>query len=427
MKVENSKKLLERALKVIPLGAQTLSKTSSQYTQKYAPNFIESGKGPYLFDVDGNRWVDYIAALGPIVLGYDDPEVIEAVCNQIKKGMCYSLSHVSEIELAEKICSIVPGVEKVRFAKNGSDVTAAAIRACRAITGKDRVAICGYHGWQDWYIATTARSLGIPQAIKGLSHTFKYNDIESLESLLKQYPGEFACVIIESIGVNEPQDGFLEKAKELAHRHGALLVFDEIVNGFRLLPGGGGHYYGVTADFITFGKAMGNGAPIAAIGGKAEYMKIFEQIFFSFTFAGDAIGIAASLKTIEILERKNGYEYLFGLGKHLKSGFNALVEKHQLQEYFVMKGLPHHLIVEFKGEQDISLLHKSYFQQECLRRGILFLGVHFCTLSHNIDILNETLAVYDEVMGLFKQTVTAGDITQKLESETIKPVFRARI
>jgi glutamate-1-semialdehyde aminotransferase len=427
VKVEKSKALLERALKVIPLGAQTLSKTSSQFTQKYAPNFVTSGKGPYLYDVDGNQWTDYICALGPIVLGYNNPEVIDAICQQVRLGMSYSLSHEIEIELAEKICSIVPGVEKVRFAKNGSDVTAAAIRAARAYTGREHIAMCGYHGWQDWYIGTTAKSLGVPETVKNLSHTFKYNDVSSLKDLFIKFPNQIACVIIESIGVNEPEDNFLQKVKDLAHANGALLVFDEIVNGFRLRPGGAGEYYGVTPDLIAFGKAMGNGAPISAIGGRAEVMKVFEQVFFSFTFAGDTIGIAASLKTIEVMERENGYAYLFDLGVFLKSSFNALVEKHGLQDYMNMKGLPHHLIVEFKGEQDQSLLYKSYFQQECLKRGELFLGVHFCTLAHTKEIIQKTLKNYDEVMSLFKRAATEGTVGKLLESEPVKPVFRARV
>ncbi len=427
MNVEKSKALLERAMKVIPLGAQTLSKTSSQFTQKYAPNFVSSGKGPYLYDVDGNQWTDYIGALGPIVLGYDHPEVIDAICKQVRLGMSYSLSHELEVTLAEKICSIIPGVDKVRFAKNGSDVTSAAIRAARAFTGRDHVAICGYHGWQDWYIGTTAKSLGVPEAVKNLSHTFKYNDVASLEDLFKKHPNQIACVIIESIGVNEPENNFLQKIKELAHSNGALLIFDEIVNGFRLRPGGAGEYYGVTPDLIAFGKAMGNGAPISAVGGRADVMKMFEQVFFSFTFAGDTIGIAAALKTIEVMERENGYDYLFKLGEFLKSEFNSLIKKHALQDFIAIKGLPHHLIVEFKGEQEQSLLNKSYFQQESLKRGELFLGVHFCTLSHTKEIIQKTMKTYDEVMGLFKQSIEEGSIAKRLESDAIKPVFRARV
>ena len=427
MKLDKSKAHLERANKVIPLGAQTLSKTSSQFTQKYAPNFVKSGKGAYLTDVDGNQWVDYIAALGPIVLGYGNPEVDAAIIAQLKDGMSFSLSHEIETILAEKICQVVPGVEKVRFGKNGSDVSSAAIRAARAITGRDHVAICGYHGWQDWYIATTARSNGVPQAVKELSHTFQYNDIDSLKKLLDSRPGQFACVIIESIGVNEPVDGFLQKVKDVAHAHGALVVFDEIVNGFRLRPGGGGQYYGVIPDFTVFGKAMANGAPIGAIGGSAKLMEIFETIFFSFTFAGDCLGIAAALKTIEVMERENGYEYLFELGTYLKTGFNRLVEKHGLGDYVGMKGLAHHLFVEFKGEQTTSLLHKSYFQQESLRRGILFLGVHFCTLAHTKAIIDSTLETYDIVLGLFGEAIKSGTVEFLLESAPVKPVFRARV
>ena len=258
-----------------------------------------------------------------------------------------------------------------------------------------------------------------------MSHTFNYNDPASLEKLFQEFPGQIAAVIIESVGINEPQNNFLQKVKEIAHKNGALLVFDEIVNGFRLRPGGAGEYYQVTPDFIAFGKAMGNGAPIAAIGGSAKNMQIFEQIFFSFTFAGDTIGIAAALKTIEVMEREKGYDYLFKIGSYLQEQFNQLVQKNGLSDFMTMKGLPHHLFVEFKGEH--SLLHKSFFQQESLKRGVLFLGVHFCTLAHTKEIIDETIRIYDEAMKVFKSALTENAVAARLESPAVQPVFRARV
>jgi glutamate-1-semialdehyde 2,1-aminomutase/spore coat polysaccharide biosynthesis protein SpsF len=427
MKFEKSLALHERALKRIPLGAQTLSKTVSQYVKGITPIFVTHGKGPYLYDVDGNEWIDYIAALGPVVLGYADQEVNDAITAQLKSGMSFSLSHPMEIDLAERIASLVPGVDRVRFGKNGSDVTSAAIRAARAHTGRDHIAICGYHGWQDWYIGTTSKGKGVPEAVRQLSHKFNFNDLQSLTKLFSEYPGKIAAVILESVSVHPPEGDFLQKVKELTHANGAVLIFDEVINGFRLRPGGGGHYYGVTPDLITMGKAMGNGAPIAAIGGNAEIMREFDEIFFSFTFGGDTIGIAAALKTIEILERDDGYSRLFQLGERLMNGFNQLVAAKGLKAEISCGGLPHHSFVLFTGDEEEGLVRKSYFQQECAKRGLLFLGPHFTTLSHTEAIIDRTLTIYDEVLDLYKDAIKTRSMKDRLLGPMIRPVFRARV
>ena len=428
MKLTKSQEWLARGLKVIPLATQTLSKGTSQFVQGVAPIYIERADGPYLWDVDGNRWTDYIAALGPIVLGYADERVNEAITRQLRLGMSFSLSHRSEVELAEKICALVPGVEKVRFGKNGSDVTAAAIRAARAYTGRDHVAICGYHGWQDWYIGTTLRSSGVPKATKDLSHTFGYNDVAALEALFARYPGQIAAVIVESIGFTMPENDFLGRCRDIAHRNGALLVFDEIVNGFRLAPGGGGEHFGVTADLIAFGKAIANGAPISVVGGNNDVMKVFEEIFFSTTFGGDTIGIAGALATIDVMAEHDGYKYLWRQGERLKNGLVQLITRHGLDKHMRCRGLPHHTVVDFLAEDESqTLVKKSLFQQECLKRGVLFLGIHFTSLAHTDAVIDETLRAYDEALGVMARAAASGDYSGMLASEPVKPVFRSRV
>jgi glutamate-1-semialdehyde 2,1-aminomutase len=206
----------------------------------------------------------------------------------------FSLPHPIEAEVAELICEMVPCAEMVRFGKNGSDATSGAIRLARAFTGRDRVAVCGYHGWQDWYIGSTARHRGVPKATRDLTHTFAYNDLTSLDALLDAHAGEFAAVILEPMNVTDPAPGFLEGVKQRAHRHGAVLVFDETITGFRYANGGAQQLFGVTPDLATFGKGLANGYPVSAVAGRREIMKLMEEIFFSFTFGGEALSLAAA-------------------------------------------------------------------------------------------------------------------------------------
>src|SRR2546422_4445450 len=283
-----SREYFARARKVIPSCTQTFSKGPTQFVQGVAPNFLERGRGSHVWDVDGNEYVDYVMALCPIVLGYDDPDVIAAVQRQLADGVTFSLAHPLEVEVAEALAKIVPCAEMVRFGKNGSDATAGAVRVARAYTGRDLVVCCGYHGWQDWFIGTTTRDRGVPGAVKALTKTFQYNDLKSLDRVLTEHRGQVAVVIMEPVIFQEPAPGFLEGVRDLTHRHGALLVFDEIVTGFRFGLGGAQEYFGVTPDLACFGKGMANGLPISAIVGRADVMKLFEEVFFSFTFGGEA-------------------------------------------------------------------------------------------------------------------------------------------
>lgn len=286
---QQSEALLERALRTIPLGSQTFSKSRTQYPFGVSPYFIERGRGSHVWDVDGNEYVDMISGLCALTLGYCDPDVDAAVKAQLEDGIIFSLPHRLEMEVAEQLVSMVPCAEMVRFGKNGSDATAGAVRVARAFTGRDHVAVCGYHGWQDWYIGTTARNRGVPQATRDLSHTWAYNNIESLDAIFKAHPGQVAAVILEPMNVVEPAPGFLQAVKELTHKHGALLVFDETITGFRYANGGAQQLFGVTPDLATFGKGLANGYPVSAVAGRADVMQLMEEIFFSFTFGGETL------------------------------------------------------------------------------------------------------------------------------------------
>ncbi len=244
--------MLERALKAIPLGSQTFSKSKTAYPEGVSPHFMKRGEGSHVWDVDGNEYIDFVNGLASITLGYNDPDVTDAVKAQLEEGTIFSLPHEIEIKVTEKIIEMVPCAEMVRFGKNGSDATAGAIRLARANTKRDHVAVCGYHGWQDWYIGSTSRNLGVPSSVRDLTHSFTYNDLDSLEQLFEKCPDQIAAVIIEPMNSTAPNNGFLEGVTVLAQKNGAILIFDETITGFRYANGGAQEYFGVIPDLAVF-------------------------------------------------------------------------------------------------------------------------------------------------------------------------------
>jgi glutamate-1-semialdehyde-2,1-aminomutase len=425
IKISNSLKLKRKISELIPGCSQTFSKGSTQFVQGVAPVFLEKGKGSHVWDVDGNEYIDYAMALGPIILGHNYPAVTEAVKEILKKGTTFTLPHRLEGELAEILCEIIPCAEMVRFGKNGSDATSGAVRVARAYTGRDKIACCGYHGWQDWYIATTTRNKGIPEEVKKLTLTFEYNKIETLEKIFEENKDQIACVIMEPVGVVEPKDNFLQKVKELTHKNGAILIFDEVVTGFRFSLGGAQEYFNVIPDLACFGKAMANGYPISAIVGKKEIMKLFEEVFYSFTFGGEIVSIAAAIATIKELKEKKVTEYIWEQGRKLKDGYNLFVKELGLEKYTQCIGYPPRTIITFKdkdGNEDLLL--KSLFQQECIKRGILFTGAHNICFSHTNKDIDYTLQVYRTVLEIIKDAIERNKVRELLEGEPVEPVFR---
>jgi glutamate-1-semialdehyde aminotransferase len=416
---------LARAEQVVPGCAQTFSKAPGQYLQGFSPYAVEAGEGPYLLDVDGNRYLDYPMALGAVILGYNYPDVNKAVIRQLQKGVSFSLPHPLEILLAEKLTSIIPCAEMVRFGKNGSDATAGAVRLARAVTGRERVACCGYHGWQDWYIGSTAMHRGVPERVRALTHTFTYNDAGSLESLLDNYPGQFAAVVMEPAG-QVPKNGFLERVRELASKHGAVLVFDEIVSGFRLHLGGAQALYDVVPDLACFGKAMANGFPISALVGKRELMKEIAHVFFSFTFGGECLSIAAALETIRLMEEHEALRHIREYGLKLMEVSRELIKRYGLEEYVSVIAHPQNMALSFKELSDEKQILKSLFQQEAVVRGILFNGNHASTFSHTTLEFEKTVSVYDEAFSVLATAIESGTPERFLRSEPLRPIFSLR-
>ena len=252
-----SQQLLERAERVIPLASQTFSKSRIQFPPGASPLFLTHGDGGRVYDVDGNEYVDLVNALLPNVLGYRDPDVDLAIRRQLTRGISFSLPTTLETDLAERLVAYVPCAEMVRFGKNGTDATSAAVRLARAATRRDRLILIGYHGWQDWYIGATSRNLGAPPAVSALSHFVPYGDLAAIDAVFGQYPGDIAAIILEPMNVVAPPPGYLQGVVDIAHRNGALVIFDEIVTGFRWSLGGAQAYFGVVPDLACFGKAMG--------------------------------------------------------------------------------------------------------------------------------------------------------------------------
>lgn len=422
-----SEALLERALQVIPLGTQTFSKSHTQYPHGVSPYFIQKAEGCRVWDVDGNCFVDFVNSLCAVTLGYNDPDVTAAVQAQLAEGVLFSLPHPVEVEVAEAIRDMVPCADMVRFGKNGSDVTAGAIRVARGFTGRDHVAVCGYHGWQDWYIGSTARNLGVPHAVSELTHSFTYNDLESLAKLFAEFPDQIAAVILEPMNVTEPASGFLKGVEEMARKNGALLVFDETITGFRYSKGGAQELFGITPDLATFGKGLANGYALSAIAGRGDVMKLFDQVFFSFTMGGETLSLAAAKATLAKLQREPVIETLNRRGVRLKEGIRTLIERHGVGDFLSTAGHPTWSFLMFKDACACSLWQiKTLWMQELMARGFLSLGTHNLSYAHGDAEIDGLLAAYDEIFPILRDAVRDGRMTQLLRCKPLEPLFRVR-
>jgi glutamate-1-semialdehyde aminotransferase len=429
MKVESRKlaesaRLLERASRVIPAFTHTLSKNPTQWVQGVAPAYIARATGAYVWDVDGNRYIDFPMALGPVILGHADPGVNEAVARQLQDGIVFTLAHPIEVEVAERVVGLVPCAERVRFGKTGSDVTTAAVRLARACTGRDSILACGYHGWHDWYVGTTSRADGVPEAVRALTGTFTFNDLDSLGEALAARPEQVAAVILEPCGADEPAPGFLAGVIERAHAVGALVIFDEIITGFRLAPGGAQERYGVEPDLATFGKALGNGMPISAIVGRAELMDRLEDVFFSGTHGGETLSLAAASAVLDRLDAA-AYESLYAKGERLRAGVQAAIGDHGLGEWVTIGGAAPRTVVSVREPDGFGpgLPAKTLVQQELLKRGVLFNGSNFICLAHTGGDIDEAIDAYRAALGRLADGLSGG-LMDLLEGDPVQPAFR---
>lgn len=426
-KYAKSEALLARARKVTPLGSQTYSKSIRYFCEGAAPAFLERGQGSHVWDVDGNEFVDFMCALGPVTVGYADPQVNAAVIAQLQKGVSFSLATELEVELAETLTRIVPCAEMVRFVKNGSDATSSAIRLARAFTGRELVAVCGYHGMQDWYIGSTVNKRGVPASVCSLTKVFDYNDLSSLQQLFAAYPGQFAAVILEPIQSDGPNDGYLAELQALVKSAGALLIFDEVVSGFRYALGGASEIFKVTPDLAAFGKGMGNGLPISAVAGRAEVMELIgtQGVFISTTFGGEALSLAGALAALKILAQPGSYEKIWRLGTRLLDGLRAGIVEHGVGETVKISGLAPHCGVSFEGKGSLDYLDiQSLYQQKMIEGGILTIGINNISLAHTEMDIDQFLVAANKAFVDIRNAMENDSLQGLLLAGKVNPIFK---
>jgi glutamate-1-semialdehyde aminotransferase len=423
-KFERSLSMLERARRVVPGASQTLSKGPAMFVEGAYPVFLERGRGCRVWDVDGNEYIDYILGLASITLGYGHPAVTEAVARQLGDGTIFSLPHPLEVEVAERLVAVIPCAEMARFVKTGSEADAAAVRVARAATGRDVILYCGYHGWHEWHAITTPRSKGIPKDFARLTAPFTYNDLDSLERALEEHRGQVAAVMMEPVLLDEPRPGFLAGVKAAAHRHGALLIFDEIVSGFRWAVGGAQERFGVTPDLATFGKGMANGLPLAAIVGRRELMAEFDEIFVSSTFGGDTLALAACRATLDVYARLPVIDHLWRAGRRFQEGFRALAAR--LGVPAACTGYPVHPKVTIAhASEPVQRALMSLFLQETARHGVIF---HFAgfnvSFSHEDADVDRTLEACEAALRVVGEALADGHARERLRGRPYLEAFK---
>jgi glutamate-1-semialdehyde 2,1-aminomutase len=424
---DRSNTLYRDVVRTVPTASQTFSKSALQVPVPHAPLFLTHGLGGRVWDVDGNEYVDMMCGLLSVSIGYRDPRVDEAIRHQLNRGISFSLPSLLESELAEKIVDAVPAAEMVRFGKNGTDATSAAVRVSRAYTGRDRIIVCGYHGWQDWYIGSTARHKGVPGAVSSLTSPVPYNDLDAVRAVFDAHPGEIAAIVMEAATFDPPKPGYLEGVKALAHERGAVLVFDEIVTGFRFALGGAQEMLGVTPDLACIGKGLGNGMPISAVVGRADLMREMEDIFFSGTFGGEALSLAAGIAVIDMMRDEPVIERFWELGDRLGADIRTAIKRNGLTHCFDLKGwAPWTLtaIADADGARKEAI--RTLFLREMMARGVLTLGSHNICYRHSDADIRHTAEVYDEVLGLVAAELATGSLEQRLGHPAIEPIFQVR-
>ncbi len=427
-----SRALQRKAHALIPGGAHTYAKGDDQYPEQ-APGFIAHGKGCHAWDLDGNEFIEYGMGLRAVTLGHAFEPVVEAAHRQMQLGINFNRPAKIEVDLAEAMLGVIDGADMVKFAKNGSDATTAAVKLARAYTGRDLVAICAdqpFFSTDDWFIGSTEMNAGIPQAVIDMTLKFPYNDLASLRGLFEQHSGQIACVLLEAEAITSPASGYLQAVKELCEEQGAILVFDEMITGFRWHLGGAQKLHGVVPHLSTFGKGMGNGFAIAALAGKHEIMRLGgldhdqPRVFLlSTTHGAETHALAASLETIRIYREQNVVEFLWKQGERLRAGLNEAIARHGIAGQFEVVGRPCNLVYRTKdAEGEPSQAFRTLFLQELIRGGILAPSF-VVSFSHSDQDIDRTVEVVDRALGVYARALEDG-VQNHLIGRPVKPVNR---
>ncbi|MDD3464395.1 MAG: aminotransferase class III-fold pyridoxal phosphate-dependent enzyme [Candidatus Cloacimonetes bacterium] len=404
LKLDKSMALYAEAKTLVP-GAVAGIRRPYNFVEGEYPIFFEEGKGGRIRDVDGNEYIDYLCAYGPIIIGYREEEIDNAVIEQIKnKGFCFSLTQSIQNKLVRKLQEVIPSCEMAAIVKTGSDATTISIRVARAYTGKVKVARCGYHGWHDWCVEVKG---GIPEKFYEDVIEFHYNDLDQLEDILKANANDMAAIIVTPVGhplaaeVQMPKPGYLEGVRKLADKYGCVLIFDEIRSGFRCSLGGAQELFGVTPDLSTFGKAMANGYPIAALVGKREVMDVLtKDVFLSSTFFPNSDAQIAALKTIEILQRDKILDVVAAKGKKFGEDVEKVVAESGIPARF--SGSPWMPFITFpRDEEGLYKKLRVEFYTQLIRRGVFLQPYHHgyicyrhtdADLAFTVQAIKESLA-----------------------------------
>jgi glutamate-1-semialdehyde 2,1-aminomutase len=417
--------LYKKAKQLIPGGTMLLSKRPEMFLPEQWPSYFSKAKGCEVWDLDGQKYIDMsIMGIGTNTLGYGHPEVDEAVQKTIVAGNMSTLNCPEEVFLAEKLIELNPWADMVRFARSGGEANAIAIRIARAASGRDGVAICGYHGWHDWYLSTNLNDgdgldghllpgldpLGVPKNLRNTVFPFRYNHFEELlEIVEKQDVGVIKMEVVRNFG---PEDNFLQKVRDLADQKNIVLVFDECTSGFRETYGGIFQKYGVTPDVAMFGKAIGNGYALTAVVGKREVMEAAQKTFISSTFWTERIGPTAALETIKVMEREKSWEYITEIGNYMRRIWNEAADQSGLK--ISITGIPALSTFSFEFEDGIKF--KTLLTQEMLKRGYLASTNFFASMAHNTENIDEYGMQLSEVFGLIKkcknEEIRIGDLLQ---------------
>jgi glutamate-1-semialdehyde 2,1-aminomutase len=429
-----SRRLQGQAHDLIPGGAHTYAKGDDQYPVD-APGFIARGSGCHVWDVDGNEYIEYGMGLRSVTLGHAFPPVVDAAAREMARGVNFTRPAAIEVAAAEALLGVVApdGDRMVKFAKNGSDVTTAAVKLARAYTGRHLVGICADHPFfstDDWFIGATAMPAGVPKMVRELTVSFRYNDLDSVRALFAQYDTQLAALVMEVENVEPPAQGFLDGVRRLCDEHGTLLIFDEIITGFRWHIRGAAHLYGVRADLTSYGKALGNGFSIAALVGRPDLMELGglrtpqERVFLlSTTYGAETHSLAAAMATIDTYQREPVIEHMQRQGERLAAGVAAVAEARGVAEYFGTLGRSCNLVYATRDAAgNRSQAMRTLFLQELLRGGILAPSF-VVSYAHTDADIDRTIEVVDRALEVYSRALADG-VDRHLVGRPVQPVFR---
>ncbi len=417
MEFTRSHQLSARLRSLIPGGAHTYAKGTDQYPE-FAPHVLARGRGCHVWDIDGNEFIEYGMGLRAVTLGHAFPQVVEAVRKSLDLGTNFNRPAAMELECAETFLELIEGADMVKFTKDGSTADTAALKLARAYTGRDMVALCAEHpffSYDDWAMCTTTMDGGIPEVERSMTLRFNYNDIESLRRLFLEKPGRIAAVFLEAVRTEEPGDGFLQGVQALCREHGAVMVFDEVITGFRFHLGGAQQLYGVVPDLAIFGKALANGFSVSALCGKREIMRLGSRereqdnvFLLSTTHGAEIPALAAAIATMHVYRSEPVVEQLYRQGERLQRGMLEAVRRHGMGDYVTIAGRPCNLLFGTRGpDGQPSQAYRTLFLQELIRRGVLAPSF-IVSYSHTDEDIDKTIDAIDGALSVYKRALDEG-------------------